>query len=116
MRLRKRPRFDNLQNEVRKRGRSWGRWVYLALVLGLLFWVLDSFFGNYIYLRAEGLVLRERVVIATQYPAAVTELRVREGWNVTKGELLAQLRSQSVEERLAKLHAQLGKLCKSQLQ
>ena len=108
MRLRKRPRFDNLQNEVRKRGRSWGRWVYLALVLGLLFWVLDSFFGNYIYLRAEGLVLRERVVIATQYPAAVTELRVREGWNVTKGELLAQLRSQSVEESLAKLHAQLA--------
>ncbi len=36
MRLRRRPRFDNLQNEVRKRGRAWGRWVYLALVAGLL--------------------------------------------------------------------------------
>jgi len=108
MRLRRRPRFDNLQNEVRKRGRSWGRWVYLALVLALVCWVFDSFFGNYIYLRAEGLVLRERVVLATQYPAAIVELRVREGWNVTKGELLARLRSQSVEESLAKLHAQLA--------
>ena len=108
MRLRRRPRFDNLQNEIRKRGRSWGRWVYLALVLGLAYWVGDTFFGNYIYLRAEGLVLRERVVLATQYPAAVVELRVREGWNVTKGERLAQLRSQNVEESLAKLHAQLA--------
>jgi len=36
MRLCRRPRFDTLQNEVRKRGRSWGRWVYLALVGGLL--------------------------------------------------------------------------------
>lgn len=108
MRLRRRPRFDTLQNEIRKRGRSWGRWVYLALVLGLLFWVVDSFFGSYIYLRAEGLVLRERIVIATQYPAAVVELRVRQGSNVKQGELLAQLRSQSVEESLAKLQAQLA--------
>ena len=108
MRLRRRPRFDNLQNEIRKRGRSWGRWVYLAVVLGLLLWVFDSFFGNYIYLRAEGLVLRERVVLATQYPAAVVELRIREGWDVKEGELLARLRSQNVEESLAKLHAQLA--------
>jgi multidrug resistance efflux pump len=108
VRLRKRPRLDNLQNEVRKRRTSWGRWVYLALVLSLVFWIFDSFFGNYIYLRAEGLVLRERVVLATQYPAAVVELRVREGWNVKKGELLARLRSQNVEESLAKLHAQLA--------
>jgi len=108
MRLRRRPRFDTLQNEVRKRGRSWGRWVYLALVSGLLLWVCDSFFGSYIYLRAEGLVLRERVVLATQYPAAVAELRIRAGWNVKEGELLVRLRSQSVEESLAKLHAQLA--------
>jgi multidrug resistance efflux pump len=108
MRLRRRPRFDTLQNEARKRGRSWGRWVYLALVGGLLLWVFDSFFGNYFYLRAEGLVLRERIVLATQYPAAVVKLRVREGWNVKEGKLLVRLRSQSVEESLAKLHAQLA--------
>jgi multidrug resistance efflux pump len=108
MRLRQRPRFDTLQNEVRKRSRSWGRWVYLALVGGLLLWVSDSFFGNYIYLRAEGLVLRERVVLATQYPAAVVRLAVREGWNVKEGKLLVRLRSQSAEESLAKLHAQLA--------
>ena len=108
MRLRRRVRFDKLENEVRKRGRSWGRWAYLCLVLGLLCWVLDSFFGDYVYLRAEGLVLRERVVMATQFPAAIVELPVREGWNVERGQLLARLRSQSVEESLAKLHAQLA--------
>jgi multidrug resistance efflux pump len=108
MRLRRRPWFDTLQNEARKRGRSWGRWVYLALVLGLGLWVLDSFFGNYIYLRAEGLVLRERVVLATQYPAAVRKLNVRQGWNVRQGKVVARLRSQYVEESLAKLHAQLA--------
>lgn len=108
MRLRRRPRLDTLQNEVRKRGRSWGRWVYLALVLGLLLWLLDSFLGDYIYLRAEGLVLRERVVLATQYPAAVVKLNVRQGWNVRPGKVVARLRSQYVEESLAKLHAQLA--------
>lgn len=108
MRLRRRPRFDTLQNEVRKRGRSWGRWVYLALVLGLALWLLDSFLGDYIYLRAEGLVLRERVVLATQYPAAVVKLNVRQGWNVRPGKVVARLRSQYVEESLAKLHAQLA--------
>jgi multidrug resistance efflux pump len=108
MRLRRRPRFDTLQNEVRKRGRSWGRWVYLALVLGLALWLLDSFLGDYIYLRAEGLVLRERVVLATQYPAAVVKLNVRQGWNVRPGKVVARLRSQYIEESLAKLHAQLA--------
>jgi multidrug resistance efflux pump len=108
MRLRRRPRFDTLQNEVRKRGRSWGRSVYLALVLGLALWLLDSFLGDYIYLRAEGLVLRERVVLATQYPAAVVKLNVRQGWNVRPGKVVARLRSQYVEESLAKLHAQLA--------
>ena len=71
-----------------------------------MLWVFDSVFGDYIYLRREGLVLRERVVFATQYPAAVVKLRVREGWNVKKGKLLVRLRSQSVEESLAKLRAQ----------
>ena len=33
MRLRRRPRYDLLANEVRKRGTSWGRWLYLALIL-----------------------------------------------------------------------------------
>jgi multidrug resistance efflux pump len=48
------------------------------------------------------------VVVATQYPAAVVDLPVREGWNVERGQVLARVRSQSVEESLAKLHAQLA--------
>ena len=106
MRLRRRPRFDTLQNEIRKRGRSWGRWVYLLLLCGFLFWVFDLFFGNLVYFRAEGLVMRDRVVLATQFPAAVKELAVQEGSEVTANQVVAQVRSQSVEESFAKLSAE----------
>lgn len=108
MRLRRRPRFDTLQNEARKRGRSLGRWIYLGLVCALLFWVFDMFLGKMIYFRAEGLVLRDRIVIATQYPAGVQELNVEEGSSVKEGKILARVRSQRVEESLAQLYSDLA--------
>jgi multidrug resistance efflux pump len=106
MRLRRRPRFDTLQNEIRKRGRSWGRWVYLGLLCGFALWAFDLFLGNLVYFRAEGLVMRDRVVLATQFPAAVKELTVQEGSEVKANEFVAQVRSQSVEESFAKLSAE----------
>jgi len=104
MRLRKRPRFDTVQNELRARGRSWGRWIYIGLLLLFGVWVFDMFLGPLVYFRAEGLVLRDRVVLATQYPAVVDELNVQEGWDTSKDQLVAKVRSQSVEESLACLY------------
>jgi multidrug resistance efflux pump len=110
-RLRRRPRYDALRNEARRRSRSsWGRWLYLALVAGLLLWIVDGFFGRLLYFRAEGIALRERVVLATQYPAAVTNLQVVAGSSVAAGDRLATLRSREVEERLAELAAKYGEL------
>lgn len=108
MRLRQRPRYDTLQNEIRARGRSWGRWVYLGLLAGLVIWAADMFVGNLIYFRAEGLVMRDRVVLATQYPAEVAKLNVTEGSRVAKGQVVAQVRSQRVEETLAQLYSDMA--------
>jgi len=107
MRLRRRPRYDTLQNEVRRRGRSWGRWIYLGLLCGLLLWIADMFIGDLVYFRAEGLVMRNRVVLATQYPAEVSKLNVEEGSPIETGEILAQVRSQKIEETLAQLYSDM---------
>jgi len=107
MRLRRRPRFDTLQNEIRARGRSWGRWIYLGLLGLFAIWALNLFMGDLVYFRAEGMVMRDRVVLATQYPASVEQLNVQEGSEIEKGQLLARVRSQSVEESLAKLYGGL---------
>lgn len=105
MRLRRRPRYDTLQNETRRRGRAWGRWVYLLLVFGLVIWIFNLFFGELVYFQAEGIVLRDRVVIATQYPAEIADITVQEGDGVEKEEVIVELRSQEVEEKLASLYA-----------
>jgi multidrug resistance efflux pump len=110
MRLRRRPRYDTLQNEVRKRGRSWGRWLYLGLVGLFALWLLDIFFGDLVYFRADGLVMRERVVLATQYTASVHQLSVVENGHVRKGQVIAELVSQGVEESLAKLSSDIASL------
>ncbi|WEX09057.1 HlyD family efflux transporter periplasmic adaptor subunit [Chelativorans sp. AA-79] len=107
MRLRRRPRYDTLQNEVRRRGRSWGRWIYLGLLCGLVLWIADMFVGDLLYFRAEGLVMRNRVVLATQYPAEVKSLNVEEGFSISKGDVLVQVRSQKIEETLAQLYSDM---------
>lgn len=107
MRLRRRPRFDILQNEVRRRGRSWGRWIYVGLLCLFVFWVFDLFLGNLFYFSAQGIVMRDRVVLATQFLAAVKKLTVHEGAEVSAGQLVAQVRSQTVEATLAKLYTQM---------
>lgn len=108
MRLTKNTRADNLKNDVRRRGRSWDRLIYFTLVGAFLVWIFDIFAGDYVYLRADGLVLRERVVVATQFAAQVTSLAVEEGGDVRAGQPLAQLRSQEVDESLAKLSTQIS--------
>lgn len=108
MRLRRRPRYDTLQNEVRRRGRSWGRWIYIGLLCGLALWIGNMFVGNLLYFRAEGLVMRDRVVLATQYPAEIQKLNVDQGEKITKGEVLAKVRSQKVEETLAQLYTDMA--------
>jgi multidrug resistance efflux pump len=108
MKLSKRPRFDTLQNEIRRRGNSWDRLIYLGLVGAFLVWMFDLFIGDHVYLRADGLVLRDRVVLATQFTAQVEALEVVEGGEVKQGQIVAQLRSKEAEETLAKLSSEIA--------
>ena len=107
-RLTRGPRIDTLQNEMRRRRNSWDRWIYFGLVGAFLIWIGDLFVGDLFYLSAEGLVLSDRVVLATQFPAQIEELRVVEDGKVKAGEVVARLRSKEVEETLAKLSADIA--------
>src|SRR5436190_2813473 len=107
MKLSKRARIDTLQNEIRRRGNSWDRLIYFALVGGFLVWMFDIFVGDHIYLRGDGLVLLDRLVLATQFTAQVNSLTFIEGSDITQGQVVAQLRSQEVEETLAKLSSEI---------
>jgi len=107
MRLRKRQRFDNIQNDIRARGRSLGRWIYFSLLGIFFFWIFDMFAGDLVYLRADGLVLRNRQVIATQHTSMICALDVSEGSIVKAGDVVAKICSQEVEQTLAQLASEI---------
>ncbi|MEM1436634.1 MAG: HlyD family efflux transporter periplasmic adaptor subunit [Pseudomonadota bacterium] len=110
MRLKKRPRVDALANEVRARRGSLGRWLYLGAIATFVVWLGNLFAGELLYFRADGLVLLDRVVIATQYPASIEGVSIEEGDQLTPGQPLLTVRSQSVEETLAALSSELAVL------
>ncbi len=110
MRLKRRARVDNLQNDVRRNSGRYGRWLYLAVVCGFFLWIFDTFVGEYFYFSADGLVVQDRTVMATQFSASVDLVSVEEGTRVATGQLLARVRSQSVEESIATLSADLAEV------
>jgi multidrug resistance efflux pump len=108
--LKKRPRPDALANEKRASTGSMGRLVYLC-VLGIFAAViLNYLFGDMVFLRAEGLVLRDKTVIAPTYVARIEEVNVAEGQQVKQGDVLLRLQSIEMLERLADLSARRARL------
>jgi multidrug resistance efflux pump len=101
--LKKRTRADNLPADQRVARGSVGRIIYLVLLGLFSLAVLNYFFGDFIFLEADGLVLRDRSVVATTYIARVQKVNVREGQIVSKGEPILQLQSLEVLERIADL-------------
>ncbi|HEX9881235.1 MAG TPA: biotin/lipoyl-binding protein [Hyphomicrobium sp.] len=101
--LKKRIRPDNLPNDPRIARGSMGRIIYLVLLGIFAIAVLNYFVGDFIILRADGLVLRDRTVVATTFIARVQSVSVKEGQRVKKGEPLVQLQSLDVLERIADL-------------
>lgn len=113
--LRKRPRPDTLASQKRKASNGAGRTVYLVLLALFALAVLDYLFGDFLLLRADGLVLRDRTLIAATYVARVEEVAVREGRQVRQGEVLLRLRSGEMLERLADLSTRRAQLSVSAL-
>lgn len=103
--LRKRPRPDTLVSDKRRITNRAGRYVYLALLAVFLAMLVDYLAGDRVFLRAHGLVLRDRVAIAATYIARVESVAVTAGQQVDAGEPVLILRSTEMLERLADLSA-----------
>jgi multidrug resistance efflux pump len=101
--LRKRIRPDNIPNEQRVARGSAGRIIYLIFLGLFALAVLNYIFGDFLLLRADGLVLRDHTVVATTFIARVEKVTVKQGEIVKEGTPLLQLQSLDVLERIADL-------------
>ncbi len=108
--LRKRPRPDTLKTEQRRATNRSGRIVYFGLLLVMLVAGINFLFGDMIFLRADGLVLRDKSTVSTTYLARVEAVDVKQGDAVKKGSLILRLQSMEVLERLADLSSRKASL------
>lgn len=108
--LRKRPRPDQLKTQQRRATNSAGRRLYLLLLLAFGVTVLNYLVGDFVLLRADGLVLRDKTSVATTYVARVAAIDVEGGQSVRAGAQLLRLQSTHMLERLADLSADRARL------
>ena len=108
--LRKRPRPDALKTEQRRATNRTGRMVYLFMLLALLIAGVNFFFGDLVFLRADGLVLRDKTTISTTYVARVEEVNIKPGDIVKAGVPLLRVQSSEILERLADLSSKNASL------
>lgn len=107
-RLKKRRLADVPQRDMRRRGRVWTRWIYIAAVAGFALWLGDMFFGSFFYFKSDGMVLATRATIATEFPARIRSINVREGHVVEAGATVASVTSQQVAESIARLTSEFA--------
>lgn len=108
--LRKRPRADVLVNQQRKATHSTGRLVYLLMLAAFGLTLANFLLGDFLFLRANGLVVKDRITIAVTFIARVEEVYVREGQTVAAGDVLLRLQSSEMLERLGELSARLAEI------
>lgn len=104
--LREHTRADKFLNDVRenqKARRNYGRYFYLLSVIGVFAYLGNIFFGHLVWLRAEGLILADRVVVASPYAVQVAKVLVRPGQQVKRGDVLAMVSSPQIMESMATL-------------
>nr|WP_321456582.1 HlyD family efflux transporter periplasmic adaptor subunit [uncultured Cohaesibacter sp.] len=101
--IRKRPRSDSLENQKRRFSISLGRYVYLFLLAVFVLSVLNFLYGDMLLLKGDGLILRDRTVVAAGYISRVNDVVVKEGQSVKKGDVIVRIESPDLLERLADL-------------
>jgi multidrug resistance efflux pump len=101
--LRKRPRPDALKTEQRRVTNRSGRFVYLGILIVLALAGVNFLFGDFIFLRADGLILRDKTTVSTTYLARVDKVNVKPGQAVSTDAPLLKLQSTDILERLADL-------------
>ena len=75
-RLKEHKRVDRFLNDVRanqKAHRNYGRYFYVAALLGGVVYLGNLFGGHLLWLRAEGLILADHVIIASPYAVQITK-------------------------------------------
>jgi multidrug resistance efflux pump len=108
--LKKRPRSDALANEKRLPPHSLGRIIYLSLLGIFSIAILNYLFGDLVFLHADGLVLRDKSVVAPSYVARIQQIDVKEGQEVEAGQVILKLQSIEMLERLADLSARRARI------
>ncbi len=108
--LKRRPRSDALVNEKRKVANPIGRAIYLGILGIFVVAILNFLFGDMIFLRADGLVLKDQTTVATTFVARIQQVDIREGQQVEKGQVIMHLQSTEMLERLADLSARRARL------
>lgn len=90
--------------------RNLGRWIYISILLLVGLWAFDVFFGQFFFLRGNGLVVARPYVVASEYIGTVRDISVRQGDRVKRGEVVAHLSSRQYDEQLARLRFELSNL------
>ena len=108
--LRKLMRSDNIPNERRVSRGAAGRVVYLVLLTLFGVAIINYLFGDFVLLRADGLVLRDENVVATTYIARVELVFIQQGETIKEGRPLLKLQSLELLERLADLSIKRAEL------
>jgi multidrug resistance efflux pump len=83
--------------------RTLTRLIYFSALIAFAAYLGNTFAGGYIYTRGEGLVIGEPAVVAAEFIATVTDVLVKDGQEVKRGEIVSHLSSQYMTETRAKL-------------
>lgn len=101
--LRRRDRVDSHRNDVRRSASRASRFLFLLFLGALSILLLDYLFGSSLFLRADGLVVQRKVVVAAPDQARIVALNVVPGAKVAQGQVIARVSSERVAESVANL-------------
>lgn len=102
--LRNRVRPDSLQNQPRA-SQSLARKIYLGTLAAAVCWIASQVFGPLLLLDADGLMLRDREVLAPVFSAQVVSVNVRPGDAVKAGTKVGSLISTQMIDLISDLSA-----------
>ncbi|MDX2258382.1 MAG: biotin/lipoyl-binding protein [Hyphomicrobiaceae bacterium] len=105
-RLKSRPRVDTLTNQQRSEPLRWGRRIYLGLIVLFACVLANYLVGGAIILRANGIVVSDRQVVAASYAGRIAAVHVRAGQSVVAGQVLVEIESADMLKDIAQLAAQ----------
>lgn len=111
--LKKRPRSDKIPNDIRHHRSTIGKRIYLGTLIIFAVVFANYLWGDFLILRSDGLVLRDKSEIAATSVSRVASIHVDEGQTVNKGDVLLRIESAEVLERLADLSIRQAELAKS---